>query len=153
MFDRVYPFRYIQSNKIYNEPFIYEHLYTFKGKGNHRYIVTLQEFPFHFIGIKFHLKAHSNSERKYKLLTENNDVQGCVRTCVEIMISLFPKNPKISYGFIGASSIKESIHNTKRFRIYRQVMENFFSPIHFSHYSLSEESVYLMLNNTMSKPN
>jgi len=32
-------------------------------------------------------------------------------------------------------------------------MENFFSPIHFSHYSLSEESVYLMLNNTMLKTN
>lgn len=151
MFDRIYPFKYIQSKKVENEPFTKEHLYTFKGKNGHRYIVVLQEFPFQFIGIKFHLKAHTDSPNKYKLLTRNNDVQGCVRTCIEIMLSLLSKNKKTSYGFIGANLVGENMNNTKRFKIYRQVMENLFSPLYFTHYSLQQESVYLMLNNIMLK--
>jgi len=151
MFDRIYPFKYIQSKEAKNEPFIKEHLYTFKGKNGHRYIVILQEFPFHFMGVKFYLKAHTDSLNKYKLLTKNNDVQGCVRTCIEIMLSLLMNNPKTSYGFIGANLVGENPNNTKRFRVYRQVMENLFSPLRFTHYSLQEESVYLMLNNTMLK--
>lgn len=151
MFDRIYPFKHIQSKEVTNEPFIKEHLYSFRGRNGHRYIVILQEFPFHFMGIKFYLKAHSDSPDKYKLLTKNNDVQGCVRTCIEIMLSLLPNNPKTSYGFIGANLVGEDINNTKRFRVYRQVMENLFSPLRFTHYSLEEDSVYLMLNNTMLK--
>jgi len=150
MFDRIYPFKYIQSKEVENEPFLKEHLYSFKGK-NGRYIVVLQEFQFHFIGIKFYLKAHTDSPNKYNLLTGRNDVQGCVRTCIAIMISRFRNNPKTSYGFIGANLLNESMNNTKRFKIYRQVMENFFSPLHFTHYSLQKESVYLMLNNYMLK--
>ena len=150
MFDRIYPFKYIQSKEVKDEPFLVEHLYSFKGK-NGRYIVVLQEFPFQFIGVKFYLKAHTDSPNKYKLLTGNNDVQGCVRTCIEIMLSLLQSNPKTSYGFIGANLVGESMNNTKRFKIYRQVMENLFSPLYFTHYSLQAESVYLMLNNPMLK--
>lgn len=78
-------------------------------------------------------------------------MQGCVRTCIEIMVSLFFKNKNLSFGFIGANLVTENTNNTKRFRIYRQVMENFFSPLYFSHYSLQQESAYLILNNNTLK--
>jgi len=151
MFNTVYTFKFLQSDKYTNEPFLIEHLYSFKGKGNARYIVQLQEFKHKFLAIKFYHKSHRFSKDKYSILTKKNDAQGCIRTCIEIMLSRYKLDNKVSFGFIGANLLGESINNTKRFRIYKQVMENFFSPIKFSHYSNPNDSTYLMLNNEMLK--
>ena len=68
MFDRQYPFTFIQTKTDQNEPYLFEHLYSFKGKV--RYIVVIQEFVYNFYAVKFYAKAHSNSKRKYNLLTQ-----------------------------------------------------------------------------------
>lgn len=64
------------------------------------------------------------------------------------MISLYRKNEEASFFFIGASSEKESMNleNTQRFRIYKRVMQNFFSPLKFIHVEDKQQSFYLIQN-------
>lgn len=64
------------------------------------------------------------------------------------------KNPWASFGFIGEQlQTEDSSKNTKRFRVYKCVMENFFSPLNFTHYIKEESSMYLILNNLNLKDN
>lgn len=51
-----------------------------------------------------------------------------------------------SFGFIGEHSIGEEKDNTKRFRIYKRVTENYFPPEKFEHAINIENSSYLILN-------
>ena len=41
----------------------------------------------------------------------------------------------------------------KRFRVYKMVMENFFSPEKFNHFREESRSVYLLINKDNSIPN
>lgn len=145
MFDSYYPHKLIQSvsSKIYG--FEKEHLYTFIGKGNHRYLIRVEEYRYDFFAVKFHLKAHTDSKNKYRLVTDYRDMQGCVRTCINVMLEIAAKNQLASFGYIGANSMEEVKENTKRFRIYNRVMQNFFLPANFAHHFLKTESTYLLL--------
>lgn len=147
MFDTHYPFQYIQSTTSEFEQFECEHLYTFKGKGNHRYLIRVEEYTHYLHALKFHLKAHSDSPNKYNLVTNYNDMTACVRTCINVMLEIYKNNPYASFSFIGANSIDEPKARTKRFNIYERLMKNFFSDVHFTHLIVEKESLYLLLNN------
>ena len=67
------------------------------------------------------------------------------------MIKFFKDEPTASFGFIGANSISENREETKRFNIYKKVMENFFSPVHFAHHNYNKESAYILLNRKTSE--
>jgi len=148
MFDTHYDFKTIMSrDPREGEHFQKEHKLTFSCKKNQRYIVNVEEYLHDIYIIKFHLKSHSDSEDKYRILTHFNDAAKIISTCTEIMISFYKNNDKASFGFIGAQFVgDEDQSNTKRFRVYRRVMENLFSPVKFSHYSIPEKSAYLLLN-------
>jgi len=153
MFDSSYKFRYINSrtpNK--NDFFIKEHKLTFSCRKNQQYIVNVEEYKYDVYIIKFHLKAHSDSNNKYSLLTNLNNATKVISTCIKIMLSFYEKNQIASFGFIGANLLTESISNTKRFRIYKKIMENLFSPVRFHHYNIPSKSAYLLLNKSNSEP-
>lgn len=61
------------------------------------------------------------------------------------------KNKKASLGFIASSSIigdfTEKQENNQRFRIYKQVMRNFFGQGTFTHFFDPNNSAYLRVNN------
>lgn len=148
MFDTHYKFNYIDKKLILQGALQYkEHKFTFTCSKNNRYIVNVEEYDHNVFVIKFHLNAHSGSRNKYSILVKTHNASPVIRTCIEIMLFIYRKNPYASFGFIGANLIKEVSHkNTKRFRLYRKIMENLFSPIHFSHYKYVEKSAYLLLN-------
>ncbi len=68
------------------------------------------------------------------------------------MTDYFDQNPFASFAIIGANSIGENKENTKRFRVYRRVMQNKFSPVQFNHFVLVKNSCYLMINTDNSEP-
>lgn len=149
MFGEAYQFSYRKftlGNKNHGQPWIKEHLYTFKGKKDSQYMVIVEEYDFDFYAIKFHLKKDRNNKKKYEELTGYNDATRVIRTCVDIMIDLYKKNPYCSFGFKGSNSENESVFNTKRFRIYRQVMEYFFSLEKFFHFYDISSSSYMLIN-------
>jgi hypothetical protein len=148
MFEEGYHFRYVnfKEGKKWNEPYIKEHLFTFDDKQNHRYIVRLQEFSYYFFAVKFHLKRDSHNPKKYEILTNYKDATRVIRTCIDIIIYLYKKNPYSSFGFIGNNSADEEKQNTTRFRVYKKVMENFFSLEKFYHFKDIKTSAYLLIN-------
>lgn len=153
MFDRIYDFKFIMTTeKTEGELAFLEHKFAFRTIHNQRYIVNVEEYSFNVFVIKFHLKAHTDSLNKYRVLTNLDYAPSIIGTCIEIMLEYYRKNPYSSFGFIGINSLFEaSRKNTKRFRIYRRIMENTFSPIHFTHYVYEKESAYLMLNKDNSE--
>lgn len=150
MFDTSYEFDYKNHKIIKNGEFMFkEHKLTFRCKHGLQYIVNVEEYIISnhpLFVIKFHLKSHSDSTKKYNLLTGKFDAPSLIRTCVNIMIDFYEGDNMASFGFIGANTEGEKREETKRFRIYRKVMENFFSPLKFEHKVYQKESAYILLN-------
>ena len=129
------------------------HTYTFKSpKSNQTYIVEVDEFSdFLLYVVKFYLKNHRLSKNKFKLQTGLNEASRGIGTCVNIMVELYQKNPFRSFAFIGAASESENKNNTKRFRLYKKVMEAVFTPTTFDHFQHPKSSAYMMLNRAYSQ--
>ena len=61
-------------------------LWKFKStKSNKWYIVEVEEFPFHFYGLKFYYKGVSLSKNRYSLLTNDYEPRTIVMSCINIM--------------------------------------------------------------------
>ncbi len=147
MFDRSYPFINLGSQKTEGEPYYRVHRFTFRDKRDQRYIVLLEEYEKEFFGIKFHLKSMSNSAKRYELLTGFFDAPAIINTCLKVMAELLETCPNASFGFTGAPLLSDKVDQpTKRFRVYRRIMENLFSPSTFIHYQLPEKNIYLLVN-------
>ena len=148
MFNSSYEFRYCNHNNIKKGQYnVREHILTFSCKKANQYIVHVEEYPHFIYVIKFHLKSHRLSEKKYNLQTNLHDPLTVIGTCVEIMLYFYKKNPFASFAFIGANSLnEENVKNTKRFKVYRRIMENAFSPFTFNHLIYEDESAYVLLN-------
>ena len=129
------------------EMYFRRHTFSFKSRSNNTYIVEVDEFDeFLLFIVKFYLKSHRLSERKFQLLTEFNEASGLITTCVNIMMSFYEANPYRSFGFIGMNSENETEKETKRFRIYSEVMKRIFQPVKFTHHIHKPKSAYLLLN-------
>ena len=129
------------------------HTYTFKSpKSNQTYLVEVDEFSdFLLYVVKFYLKNHRLSKDKFRLQTRLNEASRCIGTCINIMVELHQKNPHRSFAFIGAASESENSDNTKRFRLYKKIMEAVFSSATFKHFQHPKSSAYLMLNKLLAK--
>ena len=148
MFDSSYNFRYCNNTKSQKGQYhVVEHILTFSSKIKYRYIVHVEEYPHFVYVIKFHLKKHALSDKKYNIDTNLQDPLKVIGTCIEIMLYFYRKNPFATFAFMGANSIFElNRKNTRRFKIYRQIMENSFSVITFNHLIYEDESAYVLLN-------
>lgn len=148
MFDSHYQFRYVNHNlRDIKGQLVKEHKLTFSCKNKQKYIVNVEQYNHYIYAIKFFAKSHRLSENKYRLLTNLYDAPAVIMTCVRIMIYFYKRNPYSSFIFVGENGLKENDkNNTKRFKVYKRIMETFFSPVTFAHYTYTEKSAYLMLN-------
>lgn len=147
MFDSFYRFRYCTHTKPKGQYNVITHILTFNCSRNQQYIVNVEEYPHSMYAIKFHLKNHKLSKNKYKFITGLNDQIKIFSTCVEIMLYFYSKNHYASFAIIGESSLNENTrYNTKRFRVYKRILENLFSPFTFLHFSFPNESAYMLVN-------
>ena len=68
------------------------------------------------------------------------------------MYDYFKKDPKASFGFIGARDLsvaKDDLKPSKRFRFYRRLMLTIFGSKTFAQYYDLPNSMYLMVNRSM----
>ena len=122
-------------------------LYRFTSiKSGLDYFVRVEEYPFNMYAVKFYLKNHRLSDKKYQLLTNTFEVRTIINTCINIMLSVFERNSSASFGFIGSNSDGESIANTKRYRVYSRIIATYFSDTYFMHVENVDKSVYLLIN-------
>lgn len=145
MFDSAYKVRYANKIKYPDAPYIL-HILTFRCRFNRQYIIHVEQYDHHVFGVKFHLKSHKDSDRKYNLLTGFNDPFRILATIVHAMKDFTKQFPLASFAFFGAELEGESLHNTKRFKVYVPIMEYFFSVDQYYHQMLEEESFYIMIN-------
>ncbi len=99
------------------------------AKSNKRYIVEVEKFSTHFLGLKFYWKGVADSKDRYSLLTNDYEPRTIVMSCVYIMLEYFRKDDCASFGFVAANDINhsdETIHPNKRFRFYRRMMLSIF---------------------------
>ena len=122
-------------------------LWGFKStKSNKRYIVEVEKFSSHFLGLKFYWKGVAESKERYSLLT--NDYEP--RTIV--MLEYFKKDGCASFGFVAANDINQSNetpHPNKRFRFYRRMMLSIFGTETFAQGYDIKNSIYLLINKEM----
>jgi len=95
----------------------------------------------------------SNSEKRYEMLTGFFDAPAVINTCLKVMAELLETCPKASFGFTGAPLMAgENGQPTKRFRVYRRIMENLFSLSTYVYYQLADKNIYLLINRKNADP-
>ena len=130
-------------------------LWTFRSvKSNKRYIVEVEGFENEFYGIKFYWKGVEKSRDRYSLLTNDYEPRTIVRSCIEVMLEYYRKNPLVSFGFVAARDLEEDLKGknidvesvSRRFKFYQRMMINLFGPETFYQASDTTNTIYLMIN-------
>lgn len=128
-------------------------LWKFKStKSNKWYIVEVEEFPYHFYGIKFYYKGVAHSRNRYSLLTNDFEPRKIVMSCINIMRDYYMNDDSASFGFVAAPEIslrKASCGLNRRFRFYRRMMLTMFSPRNYIQASDVDNALYLLINRKM----
>lgn len=124
-------------------------IWTFKSsKSNKRYIVEVEHFSRHFLGLKFYWKGVAESQDRYSLLTNDYEPRTIVMSCIQIMLDYYRRDEFSSFGFVAAPDLrgnKEGVPN-KRFRFYRNMMLNVFGKQTFIQAYDTQSSVYVLIN-------
>lgn len=94
------------------------------------------------------------SANRYSLLTNDYEPRTIVRTCIEVMLDYYRKNPYVSFGFVAARDLEKDIKGknidlesgSRRFKFYQRMMVNLFGPETFMQAADTTNSIYLMIN-------
>lgn len=91
-----------------------------------------------------------------RYLTDEYKASRIIRTIIDIMLFIHQKNSEASFGWIGVATVmknkKESRSFTQRYRIYKNVMLNFFREENWLHYDDYVTSTYLLINKAQAEP-
>lgn len=123
------------------------------------YLVEIEKFKLNTFVIKFFLKKHKKNKHRYNLLSNEYKCRMVVMTIVNILLDVLRTNKDCNFAFIGSNTTdnrgneKESKNKTKRFRVYRRVVENKIGPKTFSHFQSEQGSSYLLVNNATENVN
>lgn len=132
-------------------------LWTFRSeKTNKRYIVEVEGFENEFWGLKFYWKGVEKSKDRYSLLTNDYEPRTIVRSCIEVMLEYYRRNPLVSFGFVAAPDLESDMEGkrgdksggSRRFRFYQRMMVNLFGPETFYQVSDTTNTIYLLVNRT-----
>ncbi|OOQ61162.1 hypothetical protein [Mucilaginibacter pedocola] len=150
MFNEHYTFHKANIERPISDKYlICTHNYTFKTEKT-QYIAKVEQYIHNIYIIKFFRKQDKNRKNRYSLLTNERKCTRIVSTCIHILISILKNDELASFGFLGANTVtkeyEEGKSDTKRFRIYKQAMENLIGDKVFAHSMDKQHSTYLMVN-------
>lgn len=145
MFDKVYPFRIVNHQR--GEAGTTTHLFVFRTpKGRDIIFEAHLHDACPLAVVKFYDKAHRLSKHRFSLMNGSHEAATSIRTAIEIMLHLYHKNPYLSFAFMGAPDLKGNKIETRRFRIYRDLLVRLFSEQEFLHLMDPNRSLYVMSN-------
>ncbi|MGB0523120.1 MAG: hypothetical protein ACPGJS_09175 [Flammeovirgaceae bacterium] len=157
MFDNTFDFKYkghfrTKHQTSSSEIICQDHIYSFKDHENDTYLVHLEEYDQNIFAVKFHLKNHSNSDKKYVYLTSKGIPARIIGTCIQIMMDVLEKCESASFAVLGvADSLDKPNVITRRFKVYKMVLKAFFSDKTFEHLIDDSNSAYFMANRNSDK--
>lgn len=142
-----YPYRFVMNELSHDEYIIRTSIYTFRStKSNLVYLVRVEDYKMDIYIIKFYLKSNQNSPLKYNLLTNTFEPRRIIDTCISILMEIFRKDPRASFGFIGANRIGENEANTKRYNVYKKIVTTYMGAETFYHHYNIDKSAYILIN-------
>ncbi len=141
-------------------------LFVFKSIYNHTYLVEVEHLKYNIKIVKFYLKHHQYSKKKYSLILKKSEKSKkypngsknfimLLNTLLEISMVYYREDNDVSFGFVGAPKISElktnknpdgTFINTERFRIYKNFSASYYSPEKFEHIEFKTSSGYLLRN-------
>lgn len=88
------------------------------------------------------------------MLTNDFEPRTIIRSCIEIMLEYYRKNPIVSFGFVAAPDLEKDLKGknievesgSRRFKFYQRMMVNLFGPETFFQASDTTNTIYLMIN-------
>jgi hypothetical protein len=131
-----------------------EHLtiYSFRTH-SYPYLIEVEQYKHNIYVLKFYRRIHKGNKDKFHLMTNEGKCSRIIGTCFSIFMDIYAKNPLASFGFVGSNTIDRSNRfiepkeETKRFKIYRNAVFNYFGEETFSHFADAKYSVYLAISN------
>jgi len=152
-------------------------LYRFKNDFKQIYIVEIFHYEHNVYAVKFYLKNHSDSKRRYNLCYKNEFKEGLgyttgnsnfikvLNTILSIVIDIIKKDNLASFGFMGAPRENEldetlnadninedcTVANTKRYKVYHLYVRKYFNPDDFEYIDSKTSSILLLRNNKNKK--
>ena len=165
-----YDFYKIQGNRKNKDKV---ELYRFKNVFKDIYIVEIFHYDFNVYAIKFYLKNHSDSKKRYNICykaefkknlgfeTGNSNFIKVLNTILSIVIEIRKKDELASFGFMGAPKESEAdpevnssninldctVADTKRYRVYHLYTRKYFNPSDFEYIDSKSSSILLLRNN------
>lgn len=147
MFVSGFPFSKLNfRNRKVGDDVIVEHAYSFRGKTGKRYIVIVEQYNYFMYIVKFCLQERKFYSDRFNHLTKLNECSRVLTTIGLIIKEIHKANPFASFGFIGSNLPEEGKENTKRFRLYKRVVNQVVSPVFFEHRISLKHSAYLLIN-------
>lgn len=166
MLDNYFAYTHKGKNKTGG---IIEYLYTFKCSLNVTYIVEVEHHPNDICMVMFYQKNHRHSRNRYSLLNsigflKRHNTRGVrnflmiLNTIIKINVDIYNSDNNMSFGFMGAPTLKEldqktstsiinadgTVVETKRFNTYSIYVKRYFSPEKFEHIEIPTSSCYLI---------
>ncbi len=153
MFTDGLPFTKVTTKPIGDKGHLKTHIFKFKTRSGLPYFIEVEEYVHDFFVLKYYLKKHRSSAKRYSLVVNSGEPFRVIRTAVEVLLAIHKENPRASFGFMGSPSENENPCQTKRYRIYVYICMNYFGHLNFTHFSLELKSQYVLMNNVHSDPN
>lgn len=147
MFDSSYPYKFrMNQQPSQGEDFDSCKVYWFENKNGTRYVVNLEQYSGELYALKFHLYRDLKNKKRYSVITNEGRPQTILRTCLDILIEHHKENPFASYIIFGIAGENEEQSLTRRYLIYKRILQNLISPVEFEHRCAESYSAYLLLN-------
>ena len=117
--DKAYPFTYEGDSRTSKGWECRREIYSFINQKGQRYIVWADEFEDACLyGVKFFRQDYYDLRDQFSVVLNTFDAYRVLATCLSIMLSIYKRQPNVSFIFQGANSVGEMEKETKRFRIY-----------------------------------
>lgn len=146
---QAYEYRFVKNFDASDESrdILVRKLYSFKSPRSHQtYFVWVDRCVNNIYVVKFHLKSHRLSPRKYNILTNLREPRNVLYTCVNILINeIYAKDKTASFGLVAANLEGETPKNTKRLRFYERFIASVIGTEEFKHYKYEEKSAYIIV--------
>lgn len=145
MFNTVLPYRLVQRNRNHTagrESRLFADIYKFfmhTPSSRRKYLVEVHAYADHLYTVDFYAKV--NDVNRYRLRTNQHAAGKLGGTVLAIMAEILRQDPQTCFGFIAAAMLNEySDENTKRFRMYRQMLEQKVNPQRYKVITIPEQS-------------
>lgn len=149
-----YPFKFIQKKRVKNTTgHLSTHVFTFFSRTNGlKYVINVEEFEESFYAIKFYPKCLKKSDFKFNKIINKGDVINVLMTCASVIPHLLVRNQNASFGFVGSRTADlnnrfiEKFSDTKRYRVYSDLIKEVIGDKTFVHMEYLQISGYLLIN-------